>query len=51
MSLFLHHCGKPDDGDDWVQHEWQEEVFVERYPLTAQTPKGRDRDLSGFIEV
>lgn len=39
VSLFLHHCCEPDNGDDGVEHEREEEVFVERYPLAAQTPE------------
>lgn len=47
VSLFLHHCCEPDDGDDGVQHEGEKEVFVECYPLTAQTPEGSGRgDIS-----
>lgn len=40
VPLFVHHGGEPDHGDDGVEHEGEEEVFVERYPLTAQTPEG-----------
>lgn len=39
VALFLGHRCKPDDGDDRVQHERHKEVFVECYPLTAQTPE------------
>lgn len=42
MPLFVHHGGEPDHGDDGVEHEGEEEVFVECYPLTAQTPEGRE---------
>lgn len=38
VSLFLHHRREPNHGDDGVQHEGEEEVLVQRYPLAAQTP-------------
>lgn len=38
MTLFLRHSVQQDDGDDRVQHEREEEVFVEGNSLAAQTP-------------
>lgn len=46
MSLFLHHSREPDDGDDGVQDEGQEEVFMEGDPLTAETPEEPDQGVS-----
>lgn len=46
MSLFFHHCDEPNNSDDGVQHEGEEEVFVERDPLTAQAPAGEERNVN-----
>lgn len=46
VSLFLHHSREPDDGDDGVQDEGQEEVFMEGDPLTAETPEEPDQGVS-----
>lgn len=49
--VFLHHllvvrhrC-EPNDGDDRVQNERKEKVFVQRDPLAAQTPTGGEKTL------
>lgn len=39
MSLFVDDCRQPDHREDRVQDKRQEEVFVEGYPLTAETPE------------
>lgn len=41
--LVVGHSCQPDDGDDRVQDEGEEEVFVERDPLAAQAPARRGR--------
>lgn len=50
--VFLHHLlvvchrSEPNDGDDRVQHKREEEVFVQRDPLAAQTPTGGGKDIA-----
>lgn len=39
MSLFVDDSRQPDHRHDRVQDKGQEEVFVEGYPLTAETPE------------
>lgn len=38
VSLLVDDSRQPDHRDDRVQDKRQEEVFVEGYPLTAETP-------------
>lgn len=37
--MFVDHRRQPDHRDDGVQDKRQEEVLVEGYPLTAETPE------------
>lgn len=46
VSLFVGSSRQPDHRDDGVQDERQEEVFVEGYPLTAETPEDNVDTLS-----
>lgn len=39
LLVVCHRC-EPNDGDDRVQNKREEEVFVQRDPLAAQTPTG-----------
>lgn len=39
VSLFVDDRRQPDHREDRVQDKRQEEVFVEGYPLTAETPE------------
>lgn len=45
--LVVGHGGQPNDGDDGVQDEWEEEVFVKGDSLAAQTSARKTKQLYG----